>query len=312
MRKQMISGVLCLGLSVALYAQSVLTNEDVVKLAKSGLSEEFIVNLIQQQPTTQFVTEPLRLAEMKGAGVSEGILAAVVKKHPPKEPMDNEGLVRLVRAGFSEKFILDLLDRQPAGSRVDTSQIIELKKAGVSERILAALVSKGPRVEIPAGSRIVVRMIDEIDSEVSKEGDEFQASLDEPIVVGSEEVAPKGADARVKLAAEKESGRLTGKAELTVALASVKIRGKDVAVNTISVTQESSSRTAGTAKRAAAVGAIGAVIGAIAGGGKGAAIGAGAGAAAGAGSQVFTKGQRVRIPSETVLTFTTEGPLVIQ
>jgi hypothetical protein len=56
------------------------------------------------------------------------------------------------------------------------------------------------------------------------------------------------------------------------------------------------------------VGAVGAVIGAIAGGGKGAAIGAASGAAVGAGSQVLLKGQRVRIPSETRLTFTLEQP----
>ena len=78
-------------------------------------------------------------------------------------------------------------------------------------------------------------------------------------------------------------------------------------VITTSVIEGSSSRGARTAKSAAAVGAVGAIIGAIAGGGKGAAIGAGAGAAAGAGSQVFMKGQRVRIPAETLLTFTTEG-----
>ena len=47
----------------------------------------------------------------------------------------------------------------------------------------------------------------------------------------------------------------------------------------------------------------GAALGAIFGGGKGAATGAGVGAAAGAGTQVITKGQRVRIPSETRLTF---------
>jgi hypothetical protein len=57
---------------------------------------------------------------------------------------------------------------------------------------------------------------------------------------------------------------------------------------------------------------VGAIIGGIAGGGKGAAIGAGAGAAAGAGSQVFMKGQRVRIPSETSLYFTTQQPVAIQ
>jgi len=54
------------------------------------------------------------------------------------------------------------------------------------------------------------------------------------------------------------------------------------------------------------VGAVGAIIGAIAGGGKGAAIGAGAGAATGAGAQTVMKCQQVRIPSETVLTFTTQ------
>ncbi len=58
--------------------------------------------------------------------------------------------------------------------------------------------------------------------------------------------------------------------------------------------------------------AVGAIIGAIAGGGKGAAIGAGAGAAAGAGSQVFMKGQRVQIPSETFLTFTTASAVKVQ
>ena len=80
-------------------------------------------------------------------------------------------------------------------------------------------------------------------------------------------------------------------------------------VNSTSVTEGSRSRGERTAKGAAAAGAVGAIIGAIAGGGKGTAIGAGAGAAAGAGSQVFMKGQRVRIPLETVLTFTTQMPI---
>ena len=133
-----------------------------------------------------------------------------------------------------------------------------------------------------------------------------RASLDDPIKLGDAVVAPKGADAKVRLVTETESGKLTGRTELTVQLLSFTVDGNTVPVNTTSVTEESSSRGARTAKSAAAVGAIGAIIGAIAGGGKGAAIGAGAGAAAGAGAQVFMKGQRVRIPSETVLTFTTQ------
>jgi hypothetical protein len=52
---------------------------------------------------------------------------------------------------------------------------------------------------------------------------------------------------------------------------------------------------------------LGTIIGAIAGGGKGAAIGLGAGAAAGTAAEIVTKGQRVRIPSESRLTFILEN-----
>ena len=50
--------------------------------------------------------------------------------------------------------------------------------------------------------------------------------------------------------------------------------------------------------------AIGTLIGALAGGGKGAAIGAGTGAGVGAASEIITKGDQVKIPSETLLDFT--------
>jgi len=119
-------------------------------------------------------------------------------------------------------------------------------------------------------------------------------------------VVKKGADARVKLVSEQESGKFSGKAGLTVQLVSINVDGRKIPVNSSDVSEYSGSRGARTAKSAAAVGAVGAIIGAIAGGGKGAAIGAGAGAAAGAGAQTVMKGQQVRIPSETVLTFTTQ------
>jgi hypothetical protein len=110
---------------------------------------------------------------------------------------------------------------------------------------------------------------------------------------------------------EKESGKLTGRTSLTLDLVSVKVKGRVVDVNTQTVSEESSSRGAKTAKTAGGAGALGAIIGAVAGGGKGAAIGAGAGAAAGAGVEVLTKGQRVRIPSETRLTFVLENAVRI-
>jgi hypothetical protein len=92
-------------------------------------------------------------------------------------------------------------------------------------------------------------------------------------------------------------------------LVSVKINGRMVDINTQTVSQESSSRGARTAKVAGGTAALGAIIGAIAGGGKGAAVGAAAGGATGAGVEVVTAGQRVKIPSETRLTFVVETPV---
>jgi len=164
-------------------------------------------------------------------------------------------------------------------------------------------------VELPEGTNLVVRMIDGVDSEVNRVGQTFAASLDEPVLLNGETVIPRGADVVVKLTDAKESGKLTGRSELTLDLVSVSVNGRVVDVNTETVERESSSRGKRTAKVAGGTAALGAIIGAIAGGGKGAAIGAGAGAATGLGVEVLTHGQRVRIPSETRLTFILETPV---
>jgi hypothetical protein len=56
---------------------------------------------------------------------------------------------------------------------------------------------------------------------------------------------------------------------------------------------------------------VGSIIGALAGGGKGAGIGAAVGGGAGAGSEVITKGDQVKVPSETLLDFTLQQDLQI-
>ena len=164
-------------------------------------------------------------------------------------------------------------------------------------------------VTLPAGTNFVIRMIEGVDSESNRVGQSFAASLDQPVMVNGETVIQRGADVTVKLVDAKQSGKLTGRTELALSLQSVRVNGRMVDINTQSVTQESSSRGERTAKVAGGTAAVGAIIGAIAGGGKGAAIGAGAGAAAGAGAQIATSGQRVRIPSETRLTFVLDNPV---
>lgn len=158
-------------------------------------------------------------------------------------------------------------------------------------------------IQLAAGTNVVVRMIDGVDSEKNTVGQTFHASLDQPVIVNGETVVPSGADAVVKLVDAKDSGKLTGRAEVALALMSVKVNGRMVDINTQTVSKVSNSRGSKTAKAVGVGAVVGTIIGAAAGGGKGAAVGAGAGAAAGAGVELATKGEKVKIPSETRLTF---------
>jgi hypothetical protein len=163
---------------------------------------------------------------------------------------------------------------------------------------------------IPSGTVLSIRMVDSVDSERDYVGQTFKASLDEPVLdPGGRTIVPRGADVVVKLVDDVQSGKIEGRTILTLDIVSLRINGREVDVDTTAITEQSSSRGARSGKVIGGTAALGAIIGAIAGGGKGAAIGAGAGAGAGTVAQVATKGQRVRIPSETRLTFTLQQPV---
>jgi BON domain len=166
-------------------------------------------------------------------------------------------------------------------------------------------------VEISSGTTITVRMIDSIDSSINHTGEIFRASLDAPIVVDNEVVVPAGTDVFVKLVQAKSAGRLAGRSELGLELVRMQFQGKSYALASAEYQQTGASRGKRTAETIGAGAAIGAAIGAIAGGGKGAAIGAGVGGATGTGIQVATKGQQVKIPSETKLDFRLEQPVEV-
>ena len=163
--------------------------------------------------------------------------------------------------------------------------------------------------EIPAGTEIVIRMIDAADSQYDQLGKTYRASVDQPVVVNGQTIIPRGADVITVLTDAKKSGKISGRTELTLNLQSVTVNGRTYDANSSTVEQASGSRGARSTKVIGGTAALGAIIGAIAGGGKGAAIGAGSGAAVGTAAEVATSGQRVKIPAETRLTFSLQAPL---
>jgi len=166
-------------------------------------------------------------------------------------------------------------------------------------------------VTIPAGTQISVRTIDAIDSTKNHVGYRFQASLEEALWIDGNVVIPKGADVYGRLEESKESGTFTGRSELKLTLTGIVVHGQSVPLVTGDCQLTGKSKGESTAKRTVGGAAIGSIIGAIAGGGKGAAIGAGTGAGVGAGSEIITKGDQVKIPSETLLQFTLQLSVTI-
>ena len=174
-----------------------------------------------------------------------------------------------------------------------------------------APVGPGGEVTIPAGQSILVRMIDGVDSAKNHVGDIFHASLETDLNVNGTVVARKGTDVYGRLAEAQKSGTFTGKSELQLELTRLVIDGHDYPVVSSDYTLQGKGQGASTAKKVGGVAAAGAIIGAIAGGGKGAAIGAAAGGATCAGVQVLTKGAQVKVPSETVLEFRLQQPATV-
>jgi hypothetical protein len=166
-------------------------------------------------------------------------------------------------------------------------------------------------ITAPAGTDILVRMIDSVDSDKNNVGDRFRASLEQDFVVDGVVVAPKGTDVYGRLSEAKEAGHFQGKSQLKLELTDILIRNRLQPIMTGEYDVSGASRGSDTAKKVGIGAVAGTVIGAIAGGGKGAAIGAGVGAGAGAGIQVITKGEQVHVPSETLLSFRIAQPFTV-
>jgi len=106
--------------------------------------------------------------------------------------------------------------------------------------------------------------------------------------------------------------RIRDASDLVLALRSVSIAGRQYVVNTTDLRQEGKDGIGVNKRTGEYVGggaALGAIIGAIAGHGKGAAIGALSGAGAGAVAQVVTKGNSIKVPAETLMTFRLDRPV---
>jgi hypothetical protein len=176
-------------------------------------------------------------------------------------------------------------------------------------------VNAQPRT-IPAGTELPIRTNEAIDATSAQVGHSYSAQLAQDVVDQNGAVlVPKGSPAQLTIAALNSGTAGVGSKQVSLALRTITVGNQTYTVQSNNVT-ESSNRGLGANKRTAVMtgggAALGTAVGAIAGGGKGAAIGALAGGAGGATVQVLTRGDEVKVPAESVLTFRLDQPITMQ
>jgi hypothetical protein len=156
---------------------------------------------------------------------------------------------------------------------------------------------------IPAGTPVTVRVSSQISSGTAEAGQPFEGSLAHKLVVGGKTIAPAGAAVHGKVTLAKSSGRLHAPGQLSIRLTSIQANGRSIPVSSSSYHITGKGHMKSNATKIGGGAAAGAVIGALAGGGKGAAIGSVVGAGAGTGVAAATGKQEAVIPAEHAVTF---------
>jgi hypothetical protein len=160
-------------------------------------------------------------------------------------------------------------------------------------------------ITVPAGTTILVRMLDTVDSSKNAPGSRFTATLETNLMVGDTVAVPRGNTVYGRLSAAKEAGRATGSSELKLELTDIVVGGTTYPLLTSDYQVKGSSSGKRSAKRVLGGAGLGAAIGGIAGNaGRGAAIGATVGTV----GAVAQKRKSVDVPSETLLEFRLQQP----
>ena len=160
-----------------------------------------------------------------------------------------------------------------------------------------------PPIVLPAGTSLVVRMGNSIDTKTANAGDTFTGTLARPVSVDGEVAIPSGAGVSGKVVDAKSPGKFKGEGVLSVALTSIDVNGSPTDIETSTYAESVKGKGKRTAVITGGGAGAGALIGGLAGGGKGAVIGGLLGAGAGGAGSAFTGNKDLRIPAEAVVTF---------
>jgi hypothetical protein len=220
-------------------------------------------------------------------------------------------------AALSLGFFLSLVlgCSKPAQPTPDTSTTTQPPAATAPAETKPAQEAVKPKPEpviIPAGTTLTVRMGQAVGSKISQAGQSFSASLATPVEIGGKTVIPENANATGTVVDAKPLGRFAGGASLQLQLTSINIKGTDYPIQTSVLSRSEKGKGKRTGAMVGGGAGLGAIVGALAGGGKGAAIGALAGAGAGTAGTAFTGNKEIVLPAESAVSFKLEQSLEVK
>lgn len=178
------------------------------------------------------------------------------------------------------------------------------------------------------GTQIQARMNTDISTEYARPGDAFTATVSVPVWAGSTMAVPAGAIIHGTVEQAQRAGRVSGNSQLQLRYDTIEMPGGQfytLHATTAGVGDTTGKETVGhdegtvsqkgdrggDVKKVAGIGGLGALIGAIAGGGKGAAIGGIAGAAVGTAGVMATRGKDVVLHQGDTITLRLDRPMQI-
>jgi hypothetical protein len=167
------------------------------------------------------------------------------------------------------------------------------------------------RATVPAGTRILVRTVDSLDTTKQKSGDRFTATLETDLRVDDVVVAERGSKVLGRLVTASSAGKYKGSSGLTLELTDIVVKGANYPIITNTFEMRGKGEGKETTKKVVGGAGLGALIGGLAGGGTGAAIGIAAGAVGGTAMSASKKGEQLNIPSEALLEFRLAQPATI-
>jgi hypothetical protein len=168
-------------------------------------------------------------------------------------------------------------------------------------------------VTVPEGTVLTVVLETSHASDTAQVEDRVNGRLAAPVLVGGVAALAEGADVTGRVIDAKPSGRVKGRASLTLRFTEIEARDGETAVmRTAGVSRLAPSEKKKDAVTIGGSAAGGAVAGAIVGGKKGAAIGAIVGGAGGTGVVLATKGDEVGLNAGQTVKVRLTAPLTVR